>query len=82
MRLSSCSVRRYTIGELPEGKDALAKAIIEINNNNANIDEYAEDSLNRLFEDFDNILYFDGPEFDEEAIELELENGKISASAN
>lgn len=76
MRISSCSIRRYTIGELPKDRKALVEAIAEINNGGPSIDEYEEGSLFRLFEDFDDILYFDGPEFDEGAIDLELEDGR------
>ncbi|MCP9883394.1 hypothetical protein KBY65_13105 [Cyanobium sp. Alchichica 3B3-8F6] len=77
MQISSCCIRRYTVGSLPKEREALVAAITEINNDNAGIDEYDEYSLYRLFEDVDNELYFDGPEFNDGDIDLELDDGSV-----
>lgn len=75
MRISSCSIRRYTVGKLPNNEALLAEAIGKVNRNNAGIDEYDEYSLYQILEDVDDELYFDGPEF-EEGMNLELDEDK------
>ena len=76
MRLISCSLRRYTIGRLPSDESQLTKAIEKINGENAEIEEYDEHALFQILEDVDDELYFDGPEFNDGDITLELDDGK------
>lgn len=78
IRVRNCRIRRLTLGTLPSAQEELTSTLAEIAEGTGDCD--SEDfPLYTWLEDLDNILYLDGPVFDEDIV-IESDSNHIKLS--
>lgn len=78
IRVRNCRIRRLTLGTLPSAQEELISTLAEIAEETGDCDS-EEFPLYTWLEDLDNLLYVDGPVFDEDiVIESDSNNIKVS----